>query len=428
MNPRASIYSWIADPITAEAPCGPDIDAEPEVMNFMSVAEAQLPDSYRGFDKKAFEAKPTLAKLNELLAKSRDLRILVLASKFYILSDNLSGFVDAVIAMRDLLGAQWAFCHPNEQGGGDALRSAFLATLDDLPTVVLPLQNAPLIVDKRLGSLSMRSIQVANKKIPAQPDETLGDPDTILGAFQRFEPFDDVVAVKLRLEAVKAALKDIHQFFVDKVGYEVAPGFRRLPELLDTILAFLNGIVGARAEADGAATQAPDAAQSEPGQTGNVANAASAGEELASVKEASNALEGIFAYYSATEPSSPARLLIKQAHQLVGKTFVEAMQVLAPGLSQEAKISIGGDAPFTLDFAQLSALADVTATDLGEAEAKIFSITTRAQATALMLSVERFYRRNEPSSPIPLLLERARTFVSKDFAGLMKEMLKQNAN
>ena len=101
MNPRASIYSWIADPITAEAPCGPDIDAEPEVMNFMSVAEAQLPDSYRGFDKKAFEAKPTLAKLNELLAKSRDLRILVLASKFYILSDNLSGFVDAVIAMRD---------------------------------------------------------------------------------------------------------------------------------------------------------------------------------------------------------------------------------------------------------------------------------------------------------------------------------------
>lgn len=428
MNAPVSLYSRIADPIAPDAPCGPDLDGEPEVMNFLSVAEGQLPASYRGFDKKSFEAKPTLEKLHTLLAKSHDLRLLTLLAKFYILSDNVSGFFDAIMAMRDLLAGQWDACHPNEQAGGSALRSAYLATLDDLPTVVLPLQNAPIINDKRLGPLTMRSIQVANKKIPVQPGETAGDPDTILGAFQRHEPFEDLVALKLRIEAVKVALKEIHQIFADKVSYEVAPSFQRLPELLDTILAFLSGIVGGRGVAEAEAAPSTDGGQTEVAAAGATGTVAQSAEELTSVKEASNALEGILSYYSTSEPSSPARLMIKQAHQLVGKSFVEAMQVLAPGLSQDAKISIGGDAPFTLDFTQLLALAQDTTSELGEAEAKTFSVTTRAQATALMLSIERFYRRTEPSSPIPLLLERARTFVSKDFAGLLKEMLKQNAN
>jgi type VI secretion system protein ImpA len=425
MNTRMSIYAGITDPITAEAPCGPDPDADPEIMNFLGMAEGQLPASYRSFDKKAFDPKPALEKLQQLLAKSRDLRFLALAAKLNILSDNVPGFTDAVIAMRDLLKAQWEGCHPSEHEGGDALRSAYLATLDDLPTVVLPLQNTPIIVDKRLGPLSMRAIQLANKKIPAQADEAIGDPDTILTAFHRDDRFDDLVAFKSRIEAVKVALKDMHQLFVDKVNHETAPHFQRLPELLDSILAFIGGIVNAREGTADASAQSGNEEPSEPSLAGDGGISPTSAEELVSVKEASNALGSILAYYSANEPSSPAWLMTKQALQLVGKTFVEAMQVLAPGLAQEAKISIGGDAPFTLDFAQLSSLAQDGTNDPGEGESRTFSVTTRAQATALMSSIERFYRRTEPSSPIPLLLERARTFASKDFASLLKEMTKQ---
>jgi len=425
MNTRMSIYAGITDPITAEAPCGPDPDADPEIMNFLGMAEGQLPASYRSFDKKAFDPKPALEKLQQLLAKSRDLRFLALAAKLNILSDNVPGFTDAVIAMRDLLKAQWEGCHPSEHEGGDALRSAYIATLDDLPTVVLPLQNTPIIVDKRLGPLSMRAIQLANKKIPAQADEAIGDPDTILTAFHRDDRFDDLVAFKSRIEAVKVALKDMHQLFVDKVNHETAPHFQRLPELLDSILAFIGGIVNAREGTAEASAQSGNEEPSEPSLAGDGGISPTSAEELVSVKEASNALGSILAYYSANEPSSPAWLMTKQALQLVGKTFVEAMQVLAPGLTQEAKISIGGDAPFTLDFAQLSSLAQDGTNDPGEGESRTFSVTTRAQATALMSSIERFYRRTEPSSPIPLLLERARTFASKDFASLLKEMTKQ---
>ena len=426
MNTRVSAYAGIADPITSENPCGPDPDADPEVMNFLGMAEGQLPASYRSFDKKTFEPKPALEKLQQLLTKSRDLRFLTLAAKLHILSDNVSGFADAVMAMRDLLNAQWIACHPSELEGGDTLRSAYLATLDDLPTVVLPLQNTPIIVDKRLGPLSMRTIQVANKKIPAQAEETIGDADTILATFHRYEKLEDLVAFKSSIEAVKNALKDIHQLFVDKVNYDTAPHFQRLPELMDSILAFLGGIVNARSGTAEANAQPGNERQSESARDGEGGAFPNSAEELVSVREASNALESILAYYSTNEPSSPARLMAKQALQLVGKSFVEAMQVLAPGLAQEAGISIGGEAPFKLDFAQLSSLAQDGTNDLSEGESRTFDVTTRTQATALMSSIERFYRRTEPSSPIPLLLERARTFASKDFASLLKEMMKQD--
>ena len=427
MNTRASIYSGIAEPITTEAPCGPDPDADPEVMNFLGMAEGQLPASYRSFDKKAFDAKPNLEKLQQLLTKSRDLRFLTLAAKLHILSDNVSGFADSVAAMLVLLKAQWVDCHPSEEAGGDALRSAYLATLDDLPTVVLPLQNSPIIVDKRLGPLSMRSIQLANKKIPPQADEQIGDPDTILSAFNRPEKIDELVAFKNNIVTIKTALTDIHQLFVDKVNHETAPHFVRLPELLDTMLAFLGSVTAFSDSTSDVALSADDD-QGEASETSPVANGnmPPTSDDLISVKEASNALESILAYYSLHEPSSPARLMTKQALQLVGKSFVEAMQVLAPTLAQEAKISIGGDSPFTLDFTQLANLAQDDVGDLSEGESKNFSIATRSHATSMMLSVERFYRRTEPSSPIPLLLERARTFVSKDFASLLKEMLKQS--
>src|SRR5580704_3862228 len=135
-----AVYAGVEDQITAEFPCGPNPDADPEVQNFLSVAEGQLPASYRSFNKKSFEAKQTLATLRDYLQKSRDLRFLVLAAKYHILSDDLPSFVDAITAISTLLSAQWDYCHPTETAGGAELRSAFLKSLDDLPTVVLPLQ------------------------------------------------------------------------------------------------------------------------------------------------------------------------------------------------------------------------------------------------------------------------------------------------
>lgn len=52
-----------------------------------------------------------------------------------------------------------------------------------------------------------------------------------------------------------------------------------------------------------------------------------------------------------------------------------------------------------------------------------FRAATRAQAADLIQATETFFRAAEPSSPIPLLLSKARTYISKDFASILSELI-----
>jgi type VI secretion system protein ImpA len=57
------------------------------------------------------------------------------------------------------------------------------------------------------------------------------------------------------------------------------------------------------------------------------------------------------------------------------------------------------------------------------AEARSFEIGTRREAVALLEDVGLFYRAREPSSPIPLLTDRARALAERDFLYLLQQML-----
>ena len=205
-----------------------------------------MPASYRSFNKKSFEAKQTLATLRDYLQKSRDLRFLVLAAKYHILSDDLPSFVDAISAIRTLLSAQWDYCHPTETAGGAELRSAFLKSLDDLPTVVLPLQNATLINDKRLGALSMRSILVGEKKLPVRDGETVIEPSGIKDAFLRLEPLQELADLQTNCDTILASLEGLRQLFIDKADHRTAPQFEQLPELVRSICGYISDIIAMR--------------------------------------------------------------------------------------------------------------------------------------------------------------------------------------
>ena len=421
-------YADIDKPVTAEQPCGPDPDLDLEIQNFLPVAEGRLPASYRDFNRKTFEANPALQALQTYLGRSRDIRFLVLAAKYHILSDDLAGFAEAVTAMHTLLSGQWEHCHPTATAGGNELRAAYLKSLDDLPTSVFPLQSATLLNEKRLGAISMRSILIASKQLAARAGETVPEGGAIHDAFMRIEPVEQLIGLRKSVDAIAASLAGIRQLFIDQAGYETAPQFDQLPALVTAISAYLSEVLRARVPREAAAAESAEveAAGSE---RGAAAAVAAPSQEIASVGEASAALLAILVYYAVNEPSSPSRLLLKQAHQLVGKSFVEAMKILAPAVAEKAKIPFGGDAPFALTFAQLAALPadDAKPRDAkAETEARTFNAATRAEASVLMGQVERYFRNTEPSSPIPMLVERARNFVAKGFAELLKEMAKKD--
>jgi len=54
-------------------------------------------------------------------------------------------------------------------------------------------------------------------------------------------------------------------------------------------------------------------------------------------------------------------------------------------------------------------------------------VGSRAQALAMLESVQRYFRHTEPSSPVPMLCERARVLAERDFMGVLEDVLPKSA-
>lgn len=66
--------------------------------------------------------------------------------------------------------------------------------------------------------------------------------------------------------------------------------------------------------------------------------------------------------------------------------------------------------------------ADAAAAPAGGGPVAVGSIRTREDAMRALDAVAAFFRTNEPSSPIPLLIERAKRLVAKDFLAVLEEL------
>jgi type VI secretion system protein ImpA len=103
---------------------------------------------------------------------------------------------------------------------------------------------------------------------------------------------------------------------------------------------------------------------------------------------------------------------------------------------EKAAFLIGGDQVFELPVGKLDSLPAVRAgtngaTQAGEEmqplSAPQYDVETRAQAIALLDQVQRYFRHTEPSSPVPMLCERARALAERDFMAVLRDVLPKAA-
>ncbi len=419
----------VRNPLSGAEPCGPNPDESLDYSNFAAAADARLPRTLTNFDKAQLDAKPSLVKMQSYFNQFMDVRLLVLAAKYEILSNNIEGFADAVIATAMLVSERWDHFHPLGNEDGHALRAAVLSGLDDLPTVVLPLQSAALVTDRRLGPIGYRVVLLANGQIRPGPEEKPIDLTEARQALLR-DNFEATKSIYELIARTAAALKDIRAAFVSKIGVENAPSIDKLEAVVAGIAEFLGQIVREReplAVASSGDTERP--AQAEKG--GNDAAVTQSGQSLTSAAEAAAALRAVEAYYAGFEPSNPALLLVRLARQLNGRSFVEAMEILSPAIAAKTAIKIAGDWPMTLTFEQLKSLSgeknETPSAPGSSGETKPVEVLTRQQALGAMADVEAYFRRNEPSSPIPFLLEKARRFAGADFRELLRDIMTPGA-
>jgi type VI secretion system protein ImpA len=171
-----------------------------------------------------------------------------------------------------------------------------------------------------------------------------------------------------------------------------------------------------------------DSSASAGGGTDGETQAIAATGDIKNFPDAAAALAAIATFYSRFEPSNPALLLVRQAEQLIGKSFLEAIRLLVPSHVETAAVQIGRAQVFNLPLERLSGFASVEAdSEAPAASETTFVVTTRDGALQLLAKVGAFYQRAEPSSPVFFLTERARTLTGRDFLGLLKDMLPPDA-
>ncbi|MBR0800723.1 type VI secretion system ImpA family N-terminal domain-containing protein [Bradyrhizobium jicamae] len=420
-------------PLSDADPCGPDLDFEADAsyLNFFAEAELVLPSSFfsaedgRPFDRTAFDAQGQLDKLKRLTMRSRDLRLLVCQARFQILNRDLAGFATSVRAIAYLLDHYWDTVHPRAGDGDFALRSAVVGALD-MSTVTIAVQYVPLFEARRMGAITYRGLMIAKEEVQPRPGESKLEVGPMMEALSQAEPAA-LARTRGELSILRSALSAIGAAFL---ANGQSPALKSLPELLDRIIAFVD---------PGSLDKGDQAIDVEPSDAAEIA-APPAGAAPNSLLEAKAALAAIADYYSRREPSSPALPLVRQAHQLIGKSFFDIINILVPAHMDQAAFRIGHNEVFDLPIGKLSDLSEVAqigsaddadgpieGTQLPNSETANYTIETRSQAIALLDLVQRFFRKSEPSSPVPMLCERARALAERDFMSVLKDVLPRSA-
>jgi type VI secretion system protein ImpA len=431
-------FESLTKPVSADAPCGDDLElsGDMDYMNFTAGAEGLLPKSYFGkdqsgnedrpFDRNSIDFEAQFNAAKPFLERTRDLRMLGILAKFCILNRDFSGFIACIRAMGALLAEHWDDVHPRAEDGDYSFRMVAIEAIEAFQTVILPLQFLPLIEHKRLGAISYRNYLIAKGEVTPTEAETAIDLPTVEKVLQEVE-LSALVERRQQVMELDAAIKQIRAVWMDKCSSGQNLGFERLPACVAGIFGMLDAVIGKRdpGAALAPATGATDGQEvaAAPVNLGQVTSAANAARALAAVAE----------YFGRSEPSNPALLLVRQAQDLLGKSFLEVIQLLVPDQVARAAVNIGKEEFFDLPIERLatatgdSQAQGIIATELDGQPEYQFEARTRSDALALLEQVGLYFRAAEPSSPVPFFTDRARDLATRDFLSVLKALLPADA-
>lgn len=430
-------FEIFKQPVSADDPCGSDLDLEGDVeyLNFFAAAEAKLPRSYfevkdangdlKRFDPKSMDSEALFESAKPLFSRTRDLRLLVLLAKISILARDLPSFINFLEAMSGLLDGYWESVHPRGEDGDFSYRGVTVESINVLPTVIVPLQFLPLVENRRYGTINYRTFQIASAEIA--PSE--GEAPLDLTAIERILNDADLAHLKAMdasLGRLVAAINRIKTAWTDK-GSGQALDLDRLAATAGAIAVWLRQAVKRR-DPDTVEAAAESEEIPEDGESAS-AGAVAVG-KVASAAAAAAALDAVAGYFARSEPSNPALLLVRQAQQMLGKSFVEVMRILVPTHIETAAIHIGRERSFDLPITQMAGLLDIEGASQAVENVPqdiVFTVESRAQALALLDHVSGFFRHAEPSNPVPFLIDKAREMAQRDFISLLRDVLPEGA-
>lgn len=448
-------FDWLAEPVSPDAPCGPDLEATDDdaFVEYYFEAESRMPERYfvpgikspndeftpgTVFDAKSIPHAAEKKAITDLLRRSRDLRLLSLLARMMILAGRLPDFADAVEGTALVLETFPNDVHPHSSSD----RRGAIDEFANASVVGLPLQHVNLA---GAGEVTYRRYTVATGQAEPREGELGLNTGTMLseiGAPGNRQAVETSHAALSRAAAALTRIKSSCLRLDTPFTPGVGPTLQVIADIQELIANGRSDLKPWSAEAPAAAAEdtaeipsadaPPSDAAAGPADAQVTADPAPSPTPAVPNRAAAiQILEVVERYLATHEPAAPALLLLTQARLLVGKPLVEAIETLMPESANKAKITFGSDSGFVLYMDRLKMLAGEGA---GRAETAVQEdpgpapvIPNRASIGPLIGAAEEYFRLREPASPIPVLLFKARTYLDKDFSAIVADLLPPDA-
>lgn len=328
----------LISPLSAELPCGPDLEYDQEFMA-LDLAARGKPEQQFG-DTIVPAEEPDWRDIKQaaeaLFLRTKDLRVAVLLARALAHTDNFVGVAAGLSLIHQLLQLYWDSVHPLLDADDDndpTMRLNALMPLGDGDAFIRDLRTVYLVEPGRSGRIAVRDILVLAGRLPAAGDEVISqaEVDGILRASV------DEAGRSAQIDAARESLavcRELQQLLIEKVGAERIPNLKAVSDILGLVVKLCDS---ANPQSDASATIADSAA--EDGSVVATAAVAAPG-ALRTRDDAIRMLDRICEFIERTEPSHPAPLLLRRAQRLMNMSFVEIIEDLAPdGLSQMRNIA-----------------------------------------------------------------------------------------
>ncbi len=345
-------------------PAGPNLeaDADDQIFGEMERAARGRPESQFGSTIEAAQPpdwNETASLALQILARSRDLRVMVLLAMARINQADLPGFAAVLATIRHHIETMWDHIHPqldpeDEPPNDPMLRVNCVAPLEEVARVLRPLRELPLARLPKGRPIAWRDVAVLDGQLEPEPGRPKLAEAEIRATFARTNP----AALASLAQAADDSLAELAGIIaaLSAHGPDSPPDLKGLVRLLRDVKATIGRFPANLAEdepdsgeapgpdtspdraPDGAPDGAPDRA---PAPRASRAVSIRSLAALHDREDALAALDLASAYFRDHEPSSPVPLLIDRARRLAGMPFLDILRDLAPDGLQQAQTITG---------------------------------------------------------------------------------------
>jgi type VI secretion system protein ImpA len=332
MLSTASVESLLS-PISEAKPSGDDLEYDPA---FTALEADARPKDEQQFGDTVIPAvepewRVLIGSATELLGRTKDVRIAVLALRAATRTQGIVGFSLGLTVLLELLERFWDTIHPQLDADDDndpTMRLNALAPLGDSNNgciVLRDLYDCAIGTSRTVGAIRVRDLAIAHSKLApsgSDPGYTMAQVEGALQDIHAAQP--EVIETAI---GVAALVQKLETLIEDKTGRAADIDLKPLRGITHVLRQACQTATGTATSAEGDAT----VAQAGGGAAVGVASAGGAIRgEINSRQDALLMLDKVIAFLERTEPGNPAPLLIQRAKRLVGVSFIDIMNDLAP--------------------------------------------------------------------------------------------------